>query len=239
MTRAVSSALALLAAAGAAAAQDARVRAVHASPDAPAVDIAVDGAKAIFDLGFTQATDYLGLPAATYNFQVTPAGATMPVVIDADVPLAAGATYSIAAVNTLSAIEPLVLVDDNTIVPGQARVRFVHASPDAPAVDIALTGGGVVFADTAFKGASDYLTLAPGDYDLEVRLAGTSTVVLDLPTLSIGGDTVYTVWAMGFAAPGASPALDAIVTVDAIPAPGAAIALAGLGGLVATRRRRH
>ena len=38
---------------------DARVRAVHLSPDAPAVDIWVDGSKVITDLAFGEYTGYL------------------------------------------------------------------------------------------------------------------------------------------------------------------------------------
>jgi hypothetical protein len=57
-------------------------------------------------------------------------------------------------------------------------VRFIHLSPDAPAVDIAVKGGPILFKDIAFEKASTYLAVKPGAYDLEVRPTGTTTVAL-------------------------------------------------------------
>lgn len=219
-----------------AAAQDARVRVVHASPDAPAVDVLVENNPAFTNLAFSGVTSYASLPAGMYNVQVVPAGQPGPVVINANLALSSGTDYSVLAVNTLANIEPLVLVDDNTIARGQARVRFVHASPDAPAVDIALAGGPVLFANIAFREIGDYLTVPSGVYDLEARIAGTMNVALSVPGAFFARDTVYTVYAMGLV--GGVPSLQAVVSVDAIPAPGAFTALA-VGAAAFTRRARR
>ncbi len=195
----------------------ARVRVVHASPDAPAVDILVNGAVALSNVPFTAVSDYLSVPAGTYNVKVVPTGATTPVVIDADLTVEGGTDYTVAAVGQLANIEPLVLVDNNAKpAMGNAHVRFVHASPDAPAVDIAVAGGGpVLFSNVAFKGSQGPIPVPAGTYDLEVRLAGTSTVVLTVPGLAVADQTVYTVFAMGLA--GGTPALQAVPAVDAMP----------------------
>lgn len=196
----------------------ARVRVVHASPDAPAVDVWVnDSIKAFTNAPFKGITAYAALDPATYNVKVVPAGATTPVVIEADLTLEANKDYTVVAVNTLANIEPIVLVDNNsTPAAGKAHVRFVHASPDAPAVDIAVANGGpVLFSNVAFKEVGDYLPVDAGTYDLEVRLAGTSTVALSVPGLRLNDRTVYTVFAMGLA--GGSPALTAVPSVDAAP----------------------
>ena len=111
-------------------------------------------------------------------------------------------------------IEPLVLVDNNAMpAAGKAHVRFVHASPDAPAVDIAVKSGPVLFPNVAFKGVGDYLPVDAGTYDLEVRLAGTETVALPVNGLTLEAGTVYTVFAMGLA--GGEPTLVAVPSVDA------------------------
>ena len=75
----------------------ARVRVVHLSPDAPAVDVAVNGTVAVQGAAYLDFTDYLQVPAGDARITVTPAGATSPVVIDATVPLGANASYTIAA----------------------------------------------------------------------------------------------------------------------------------------------
>ena len=201
-------------AATALAAGEPRVRVVHASPDAPAVDVWVNGNIAFSNAPFEGITDYASLAPGTFNVQVVPTGATEPVVIDADLELAADTDYTVVAVGLLADIEPLVLVDNNSApAAGKAHVRFVHASPDAPAVDIAVAGGPVLFADVPFKGVGDYLPVDAGAYDLEARLAGTDTVALSVPGVTLEAGTVYTIFAMGLA--GGEPALRAVPSVDA------------------------
>lgn len=201
----------------------AMVRVVHASPDAPAVDVLVDGNIVFSSLAFRGITQYAPLPAGPHNIQVSPAGATEPVVIDADVDLAAGTEYTVVAVGMLADIEPLVLTDDNSAPPaGQAKVRFVHASPDAPAVDIVVAGGPVLFDNVGFKGVGDYTNVPAGTYDVEARLAGTDTVALFIPTITVNAGTVYTVFAVGLVED--EPPLSPLVSVDAIPGSGMTVA---------------
>ena len=92
----------------------------------------------------------------------------------------------------------MVLEDDLTPpASGKAHVRFLHASPDAPTVDITLTDGTVVFDDYAFKQASPFTPLDAGTYDLQVRTADGSQVVLDLPGIALESGKIYTVFARG------------------------------------------
>ena len=95
------------------------------------------------------------------------------------------------------AVRPIVLEDDRSSDPMLGKLRFVHTSPDAPAVDIALAGGGVVIPNVSFRETSTYLGLEPGVYDLEVRLAGTSDVALPLPGVTITAGVNATAFAVG------------------------------------------
>jgi len=196
----------------------ARVRVVHASPDAPAVDVWVNGAPAFKNAPFKGITSYAELAGGDYDVQVVPAGATTPVVIKGTLSFGAGKDYTVIALGKLANIAPLVLEDNNAIPEmGKAHVRFVHASPDAPAVDIAVKNGPVLFKNVAFKGVGEYLPVGAGTYDLEVRLAGTNTVALSVPGVKLDNQTVYTIFAMGLA--GGQPALTAVPSVDASGAP--------------------
>jgi LPXTG-motif cell wall-anchored protein len=194
---------------------EARVRVVHASPDAPAVDVWVNGAVAFSNAPFKGITDYAKLEPGSYSVQVTPTGATEPIVIDANLDLATKTDYTVVAVGQLANIEPLVLIDNNSApAAGKAHVRFVHASPDAPAVDIAVANGGpVLFSNVPFKGVGDYLPVDAGSYDLEARIAGTDTIALSVPGVMLNEGTVYTIFAMGLA--GGEPSLSAVPSVDA------------------------
>jgi hypothetical protein len=90
----------------------------------------------------------------------------------------------------------------------------VHLSPNAPAVDVAVTGGPVLFANKAFKDYSAFTPVDAGTYDLEVRLAGQATVVLPLPGITLQAGKIYTVFARGFAGGTGAQALGAQIIVN-------------------------
>jgi hypothetical protein len=187
----------------------AMVRVAHLSPDAPPVDVYVNGARALSAVPFKDVSSYLPVPSGSVNFRVTPANAATPVVIDATVTLSDGGNYTVAATGFLAGIQPLVLEDDRGTT-GQSKVRFVHASPDAPAVDIAVTGGPVLFSNVSFRQASGYPQVAPSTYDLEARPAGTTTVALAVPDVTLRPGTNYTVFAVGLLSNGTLAALPAV-----------------------------
>ena len=194
----------------------ANVLVAHASPDAPGVDIYIDNGAtpAVTNLEFPMNTGYVALPAGTRNVKVNAHG-TATNVINADLTLVAGKNYSVFAVDSLSSIEPLVLEDDLTApAAGKAHVRFVHLSPDAPAVDVAVTGGPIVFANVAFKGHQGFAPVDAGTYDLEVRVAGSASVALPLPGTTFEAGKIYTVFARGFLGGLATQALGAEVIVN-------------------------
>jgi len=195
-------------------AAQARVMAIHASPDAPGVDLLVDGNIAGTNLQFPNNTAYLGVASGTHNIKVNVTG-TSTTVINASPDLGAGINYSVFAIDSVSKISALVLTDDLTApASGKAHVRFVHLSPNAPAVDVAVTGGPVLFSNVSFKGYSAFTPVTAGTYDLEVRLAGTSTVVLPLPGITLTNGKIYTVFARGFAGGSGAQALGAQIIAN-------------------------
>lgn len=192
----------------------ARVMAVHASPDAPAVDLLVDGAVAGTGLAFPANTSYLNVTAGTRNVKVNVTG-TSTTVIDADLPVTGGASYTVFAGDVVASIGAIVLTDDLTApASGKAHVRFVHLSPDAPAVDVAVQGGPVLFANKAFKQFSAFTPFDAATYDLEVRLTGTSTVALSLPGVVLQAGKIYTVFAKGLVNGSGAQALGAQIIVN-------------------------
>jgi hypothetical protein len=253
----VAGALLALLAAPAAFAQSgtAKVRVVHASPDAPAVDVIVNGQRALTNVPFFTASDYLDLPAGSYDIQVVPTGASEPVVIDAqDVSIAAGMAYTIAATGELANISATVL-SDNLAAPeaGKAHVRVIHFSPDAPAVDIRVAGGPALLSNLAFPNASAYTPVDAGTYDLEVTPAGSTDVVLPINDVALEAGRIYDVFAVGElanlrvepvvttpAAAAAPAAPAALPTTSGSELPVGLIALAAaalVGAGIVTRRR--
>ncbi len=177
------------------------VRVVHASPDAPAVDVIVnDNFEVPFlaDVPFPAASGFVGVEAGEYNVKVTAAGNAGAIVIDADVELPAGAETTVVAVGLLADIEPLLLADERRSIATESRVRIVHGAPTAGEVDIYVTavGAGIEGVDPAIPGFefladTGYLSLEPGSYDVTVTLAGTDTVAIGPLPIEISAGGVY------------------------------------------------
>lgn len=223
ITRVAAAASLVLAFAGPASAADtAKVRVLHASPDAPAVDVYLDDAIVgpLTNVPFGTISGYLDIPAGSHNVKVYATGTTTGAVIDADVTVATGRRYTIAATNAVASIEAKVIEDKPAAKCTTAQVRVVHLSADAPAVDVGTAGSApadAVVKNLAYPDATGYLDLPADTYDLEVRLAGTSTVALALPGVTVADCTSYSVFAIGSAATPAvgGNALQAVVAVDA------------------------
>ena len=193
----------------------AKVLVTHASPNAPGVDLLVDNSKQnTAALSFPSNPGYLQVEAGTRNIKVNVSG-TSTTVINADLPLSKDQNYSVFAIDSVSKISALVLTDDLTApASGKAHIRFVHLSPNAPAVDVAVTGGAVVFGNKAFKDYTAFTPLDAGTYNLEVRVAGTSTVALPLPGITLQAGKIYTVFAKGFLGGTGSEALGAEIIAN-------------------------
>ena len=178
----------------------ARLQVVHASPDAPAVDVRVNGDVLIPGLEFPNATGFVEVAPDTYSVSVTVAGNPGAIAIGpVDLTLEPGVRYSVLAVNELAAIEPLILNDDSRNVATNAKVRIVHASPTAADVDIYVTAVGADINNEAptlenipFKANTGFLALPAGDYDVTVTPTGTKTAAIGPATISIADGGIYT-----------------------------------------------
>lgn len=216
---------------GAQAADNARVRVVHASPDAPAVDVYANGSRVLSDIPFKVASDYLSVPAGNYSFEVRAAGAAADSnpVLSVSADLQAGTDYTVMAVDRLSQIKARLFIDNNSApAAGKAHVQVVHASPDAPTVDIGLKGGPVLVPNLPFGELKGPLPVDAGTYDLEIRLAGTSTVALPLDGVRLEAGKIYTFTAVGLASGEPSlSVLPLVYTPQPITSPGT-----GDGGLL-------
>lgn len=198
----------------------ARLMVVHASPNGPAVDVRVTNAVALSNIAYPANSPYASVTAGNTNIKVSPAGTTT-YVIDANVNLVADMSYSVFAVDSVSKIKA-ALVMDNLTAPasGKAHVRFFHFSPNAPAVDIAVAGGAVLFPGRSFNdqantaAVANFTPLDAGTYNLEVRLAGTNTVVLPVPNVTLTAGKIYTIFAKGFVGGTNAQSLGAQVIVN-------------------------
>lgn len=170
--------------------QDPSVFVLHASPDAPAVDVNLGGTA-------TTLVDGLAFGELSAPLQVSPGIYALDVRVDAggafvasfDTPsLAAGERYLVIAsgyaANPARAFTVLPL-GESFGASSNALVRVVHASPDAPAVDVGVVSGGGFTAVNDFRNRAFGTTsptagtaIAPGALTVGVTATGTTTPVV-------------------------------------------------------------
>ena len=203
-----------------------RIRVAHMSPNAPNVDVYLNEDVVLQDVPFGAVSGYLTVPATDHDVEITAAGDPDTSEFSGTVTVADDTDYTIAATGEIGEqadqpFEPLVLEDDNSEVGSdQSRLRVVHASPDAPAVDVTAAGGDVVLFDGVEYGQSGYVEVEANDYTVEIRgdtESNDGDVVADFD-VSLDGGTVYTAFAAGYLTPDDEPgdeAFDLLVAQDA------------------------
>ncbi len=94
----------------------------------------------------------------------------------------------------------LVATEDDLSAPaeGKAKIRFIHLSPDAPALDFRITGEDAPLAsDKEFKEFTGFVTIdADVTYTFNMVVHGTNEVVHTFD-FKPKNDMIYTVWAKG------------------------------------------
>lgn len=184
------------------------VRVVHGSPDAPAVDVyAKGGATPLFtNLAYGQVAPYIRVPVGSYGFDLRPAGGDpgqAPLYSSPDAVIAPTAEQRITvlaaglAASTDPSNQLRLLAFTNGFAPtsgASARLRIVHAGPDAPTVGVDVGNDGSVdiadiarFSETGADGVS-----LPAGQSLRVALvaSGGRRFVFTLPALA-ANSTAY------------------------------------------------
>ncbi|HQP34659.1 MAG TPA: DUF4397 domain-containing protein [Polyangiaceae bacterium] len=198
---------------GADAAGNARLRVVHASSDAPAVDVYAKGnaTPLVANLAYGKASSYLELPAGSYQVELRAAGASptdAPAFETPALEVLAGKTYTAIAAGSLASSAD----DDKFRVmaleegfgaseAGKVRVRVVHAGFDAPTVDLDVgndnpaapeLSGLARFADTGVEGVP-----LPAATALQIGLAASGKTVTAFTTPSLPDQSSLFVVAAG------------------------------------------
>ncbi|GAA0666258.1 DUF4397 domain-containing protein [Natronoarchaeum mannanilyticum] len=198
----------------------ASIKGFHASPDAPNVDVYVNDVLVLEDVAFGEVSDYLVLLSGEYDVTVVPTGEdTDAAVIDQSVDVPAGAATAVvvgeAAEDGDQPLELLLLeVDLDELEEDQSRVRVVHASPDAPAVDV-VAGDQELVTDLEF-GNAEYVEVPADSYTLEIRPADGEEAVAEFD-VDLAPNTIYSAYAVGYLEPeDDQPSFDLLLDVDAL-----------------------
>jgi trimeric autotransporter adhesin len=192
-----------------------RLRALHASPDAPAVNILVNGQEALSDVDYTQGSGFLPVAEETRVEveAIIPGGNA--VVIDANLSLDFSTDYTVIAIGNVAAPVAALTISnptDQALTSGNFFAQVVHAAPAAPAVDIFVTipdadlGTSTPVGTLDYTESTDRLEVSAGAYQIRVTLAGdAATVVFDSGALDLAADADLLIAAVENTGPGATP----------------------------------
>ena len=208
----------------------AEIRVIHGSPDAPMVDIYVEGsATPVFeDLAYGDASAYATVDAGTYNVQIRAAGAdpaSAPVFETGNITLQTGDDLTALAAGLLASNDPadqfrvLALFEDfEAPAAGNAVVRVVHASPDAPTVDVdVLNDGSSEIVDLArFEDTGSMGIALPAGSPLLIGILANDALVTTFTTPPLAEGTEYYLIADGLVGQADPTAADAfkLLAVD-------------------------
>ncbi len=187
------------------------VRVLHAGADAPTVNVLVNDKTAVSHLSFGHITKYLQLKANTsYDIKVVSAANPATVVFEIKHASFEAGAYTAAAIGLLNpgktgnGFTVKVFADVNSRVAGKARVRVVHLSPNAPAVDVYARRNVGAYArvvnDLSYPNATGYLAVKPGFYTFAITPGSASSVsgaIYKTSPRFLFPRSTYTAWAIG------------------------------------------
>jgi hypothetical protein len=175
----------------------------HASPDAPDLNILVDGQRlntSPFDYG--DYSGYLRFFTGARKLQFGPYNASN-VVIDTTTTFAENKVYSVYVYDNYSNASVLI-TDDNAADPasGKAKIRIINLAPDQ--AEVSLKAGAAetpILNDLAFGEASAFTEIDANTYDFKVVPTAGGDVLLQLPAEAITSGGFYTIVVRGYKTP--------------------------------------
>lgn len=191
---------------------------VNLSPDLYPVDLFINNQMAnTSPFVFAQDQGYFYLPAYVLPFQIRSALNTGTTFFTRNDPLQAGAKYTLYIIGdvALNDTTTLFTVDTSTSSPlGTGKLRFVNVSPTATGGLDVYANGSPAFKSVVYKQVSGIITLPVGNYDMQIDASGTTTVLNEMPAVTIQDGRLYTLYAYGYTSRADTAAFNATITTN-------------------------
>ncbi len=173
------------------------IRYLNANPSQGAVDVYINGRKVASYLNYRAFTEYMKAFPGYYRIVVFKAGTRRNPISVSQINVIANRIYTAAFIDTGMTTE-WQLITDNTRVLNQNRafVRFIQLSYSAPLMDIYVDNR-LVLSDLDFQEVSRYLSIAPGNRDLKLKVATTNRTILQDPNMYLRAGNSYSVYIVG------------------------------------------
>ena len=198
--------------------KSAYVRVVHASPDAPAVDVFLDGKQTVDGAAFKAVTSFGDVPAGKHSVLVTVHGDKKE-VLKQEFDLKAGTYYTVAATGLLKDIKLTAFTASSMMMSkSKAKINVYHLSPGSPNVDaLAVDMKNAKIVSNLAYGKMVTKLVNPMGVNLNIVPAGKMTpVVKNLSGVSIAAGKSYSIFAMGTLDGKDAMAFDLVVAQDKV-----------------------
>jgi hypothetical protein len=175
---------------------NASVQLVNASPDAgPANLYIMDSLRSSSNVAYATASGYRPTPSSDVQ-TIKIKSATGAVLASGTSGFIAQSKYSLFLTgqvrdNNLAVLES----EDDTTDPaaGNVKVKFVNTVSNTPLVD--LTANDVAaFSGQGYKAVTKYKEMAAGAYIFKLRISGTSTNAVTMPSVTLTSGKIYTIY---------------------------------------------
>ncbi|MBA2521169.1 MAG: DUF4397 domain-containing protein [Chloroflexia bacterium] len=180
------------------------VQVVHGAPAVGGIDLYVDDTLVFVGLTFAAVTDPITLGSGDRIVTIVPSGGERPDALSrADVVLEPGDTADLAILGPAEDLRIGVYpIDLSPLPPSVARLDVIGGSADTGLLDIAVTGGDVLFPALQYAGSTVPADVTSGTYDLEARYAGSEAIALALAGTDLQPELVHRLYIVGEAAIG-------------------------------------
>ncbi len=178
----------------------ARVKTVHAAPEAGAVDLLQSGVPVITNVPYTGVGPYTNVPqAAAQVMSFVNTGTLTPTLASVTSTLAPGTDQTVFITGFPGATQAVYLADRNLPAPnGAVFVRIVNASPNAGPITVTSTASTTpMVTGLPSPTASGYNIVTAGTYTFTFTNTATGATVLTLPNVVLTSPQTSSIYIIG------------------------------------------
>ena len=190
----------LLGCGGSRSSESGNLRFLQGSPDAPQVNLLVDGKSVATNIGYINATGYVSVKSGSRHVQVVPVSGASP-VLDANVTITASGNQTLIISGPVASIHNVLLTDGGTTATtGDAHVRVVNASSTMGTADVYIVSSGTsiagiapTVANLAFNSDTGYQLVPVGAYEVFMTAPQTKNAFLSTGPINLAASANQTV----------------------------------------------
>jgi hypothetical protein len=188
---------------GSSSSSNANLRIFQASPDAPHVNILIDGASTVPNIVYGNNTGYLSVKSGSRHIQAVPVAGSAP-IFDQSISLNASSNQTLLLTGAAASIKSVTLTDGGTTTTtGDGYVRVLNASGSMGPADVYVVPAGSSIAGVqptsaalAFDKDTGYKLIAAGSFQVFLTAPGTTNAYVSTGPIDLTSGQNQTVVAL-------------------------------------------